>query len=159
MIDGAPKIVKLTIYLHENLVEVRSPVREFSTGNPPLSDLRCEHRPEPVPTKPHRPLGDINPALVSRSSTFRSESGKRMYIITARRMISGEVLKYLNRLRIRGGSGIAIQRSNLSSSDKTTPDHRGRTHHQWPAQIAIAHLRYPPEALLAAGRALSRHQA
>ena len=28
-----------------------------------------------------------------RSSTLRSDSGKRTYIITARRMISGEVLK------------------------------------------------------------------
>ncbi len=35
------------------------------------------------------------PRSCSRSSTFRSERGKRMYSITARRMISGLVLKYL----------------------------------------------------------------
>jgi hypothetical protein len=35
----------------------------------------------------------------SRSPTFLSESGNRTYIITASRMISGEVLKYLNGLR------------------------------------------------------------
>ncbi|CUH42703.1 hypothetical protein RUM4293_01592 [Ruegeria atlantica] len=35
------------------------------------------------------------PRSCNRSSTFRSESGKRMYSITARRMISGLVLKYL----------------------------------------------------------------
>jgi len=39
----------------------------------------------------------------SRCSTVRSESGKRIYIITARRMTSGEVLKNLNGLRIGGG--------------------------------------------------------
>jgi len=33
------------------------------------------------------------PCSCSRSSTLRSDSGKRMYIITARRMISGLVLK------------------------------------------------------------------
>ena len=31
-----------------------------------------------------------------RSSTFRGDIGKRMYSFTAKRMISGEVLKYLN---------------------------------------------------------------
>ena len=36
------------------------------------------------------------PRSCRRSSTLRSESGKRTYSITARRMISGRVLKYLN---------------------------------------------------------------
>ena len=36
------------------------------------------------------------PRSCQRSSTLRSESGKRRYSITARRMISGLVLKYLN---------------------------------------------------------------
>ncbi len=35
------------------------------------------------------------PRSCSRSSTFRSESGNRIYSITARRMISGLVLKFL----------------------------------------------------------------
>jgi hypothetical protein len=35
-----------------------------------------------------------------RSSTFRNESGNRVYIITARRMISGLVLKYRKGLRL-----------------------------------------------------------
>lgn len=34
------------------------------------------------------------PRSWSRSSTFRNDRGKRTYIITAKRMISGEVLKY-----------------------------------------------------------------
>ena len=36
------------------------------------------------------------PRSCQRSSTLRSESGKRRYSITAKRMISGLVLKYLN---------------------------------------------------------------
>ena len=37
-----------------------------------------------------------------RSSTCRNDSGKRTYIMTAKRIISGEVLKYRNGLRISG---------------------------------------------------------
>jgi hypothetical protein len=45
------------------------------------------------------------PRSCSKSSTFRSESGYQTYIITARRMISGEVLKYrkMRALLIRSG--------------------------------------------------------
>jgi hypothetical protein len=45
------------------------------------------------------------PRSCSRSSTLRSESGNRMYIITARRMISGLVLKYLKGERFVIGAG------------------------------------------------------
>ena len=38
----------------------------------------------------------LMPRSCRRSSTLRSESGKRTYSITAKRMISGLVLKYLN---------------------------------------------------------------
>ena len=40
------------------------------------------------------------PRSCRRSSTFRNESGNRVYIITARRMISGLVLKYRKGLRL-----------------------------------------------------------
>src|SRR5271166_4887038 len=40
------------------------------------------------------------PRSASRSSTLRSESGYRTYIITTRRMTSGELLKYRNGLLI-----------------------------------------------------------
>ncbi len=47
-------------------------------------------------THPEGLLAHIDAALVrAKSSTFRRDIGKRTYIITARRMISGEVLKYL----------------------------------------------------------------
>jgi hypothetical protein len=50
-----------------------------------------------------------------------------MYIITARRMISGEVLKYLNGLRITRSYETDASRSNPSSSDGVDgPDQRHR---------------------------------
>ena len=39
---------------------------------------------------------------VTRQGTCRNESGNRTYIITAKRMISGDVLKYRNRFLIEG---------------------------------------------------------
>ena len=41
-------------------------------------------------------MADFNASFVQKSSTLRSENGKRTYSITAKRMISGLVLKYLN---------------------------------------------------------------
>jgi len=38
-------------------------------------------------------VADLDASLMQKISTFRSESGNRTYIITARRMTSGEVLK------------------------------------------------------------------
>jgi hypothetical protein len=38
------------------------------------------------------------PRSANRSSTLRKDSGYRTYIITTRRMISGELLKYRNGL-------------------------------------------------------------
>ncbi len=49
-----------------------------------------------MPPEPHRLVADVEAALVQQSSTLRSDSGNRMYIMTAKRMISGLVLKYLN---------------------------------------------------------------
>jgi hypothetical protein len=42
---------------------------------------------------PHRLVTNVDPALGKQSSTFRSDSGKRTYIIATRRMISGDELK------------------------------------------------------------------
>ncbi len=44
------------------------------------------------------------PRSCSKSSTFRSDSGNRTYIITARRMISGDVLK------LRNGEGFVVRK-------------------------------------------------
>ena len=47
-------------------------------------------------TVANRVMPAPTPRSCRRSSTLRSESGKRTYSITAKRMISGLVLKYLN---------------------------------------------------------------
>ena len=47
------------------------------------------------------------PLSCRRSSTLRSDNGNRIYIITASRMISGEVLKYRKGLRFVMPSGYA----------------------------------------------------
>ena len=47
-------------------------------------------------TVANRVMPSPTPRSCRRSSTLRSESGKRTYSITAKRMISGLVLKYLN---------------------------------------------------------------
>ena len=47
-------------------------------------------------TMANRVMPAPTPRSCRRSSTLRSESGKRTYSITAKRMISGLVLKYLN---------------------------------------------------------------
>ena len=93
VIDGSPEVVLFAIDLHEHLVEVPAPAARSHALDPLIADLRGEHWPEPVPPEPHRFLADVDAPSCSRSSTLRSERGKRMYIIAARRMISGLVLK------------------------------------------------------------------
>ena len=66
--------------------------------DPLLADLGGEHRAKPVPPEPDGLMADVDPALGRRSSTLRSESGYLTYIITTRRMTSGELLKYRNGL-------------------------------------------------------------
>ncbi len=61
--------------------------------NAPLPDLRSEHRTEPVPPEPHCFVADIDTTLEQKIFYLFSDSGKRMYIITARRITSGELLK------------------------------------------------------------------
>jgi len=75
--------------------------RATSTSNmraiarPALSYLSGKHRTEAVPPLADGSLVDINPALVQQSSTFRSDRGNLTSSITARRIISGLVLKHL----------------------------------------------------------------
>jgi hypothetical protein len=59
-----------------------------------LADLGGEHRAKPIPQN----RGLVADVAASRSSTLRSESGYLTYIITTRRITSGELLKYRNRL-------------------------------------------------------------
>ncbi len=59
--------------------------------NAPLPDLRGEHRTEPVPPKPHDFVADIDTAL--EQEIFYLPKRQRIYIITTRRITSGELLK------------------------------------------------------------------
>lgn len=63
-----------------------------------LADMPSEHRPEAIPPETYRLVAQIDPLSASKSSTFRSDSRNRTYIITTKRMISGEELKYRNGL-------------------------------------------------------------
>ena len=61
--------------------------------NPPLSDLGGEYRAKPVPPEPDGLVAEVDPSLGQKSSTLRNDSGYFTYISTARRIISGELLK------------------------------------------------------------------
>ena len=60
VIDGAPKVVPFAIDLHENLVEMPLPMARSQPLDPEFPDLRGEHRPEPMPPKPHRFVADVD---------------------------------------------------------------------------------------------------
>ena len=63
-----------------------------------LTNFGREHRAKPVPPELNGLVVMSIPRSASRSSTLRSDSGYRTYIITTRRMTSGELLKYWNGL-------------------------------------------------------------
>ena len=66
MIDGPPKVVPLTVDLHEHLVQMPAPPAGFHARNPALSDLGREHRAEPMPPVSHRFMADIDAAFVQQ---------------------------------------------------------------------------------------------
>ena len=66
MIDGAPQVVTLAIDLHEDLVEMPTPVAGFHALDPALPDLRSEHRPEPMPPKSDRLVANVDAPLVQQ---------------------------------------------------------------------------------------------
>jgi hypothetical protein len=68
-----------------------------------LANLGGEHRAKPATREPDGLVADVDPALANRSSTLRTDSEYRTYIITTRRMTSGELLKYRNGLLIHRG--------------------------------------------------------
>jgi len=84
----------LAIYLHEDLIQMPPPLRMLTHGLRSFSsDLGREHRTKPVPPVTHAFMTNVDATLVQQSSTLRNESGNRTYIITARRIILGDVLK------------------------------------------------------------------
>ena len=61
-------------------------------------DVASEHRAEPLPPVPHRLVTDVVPTLKEQVLHVPQRSGKRRYIITTRRITSGEELKYRKEL-------------------------------------------------------------
>ena len=67
MIHGPPQEVRLTVDLHENLVEMPTPVRIFAHSARPLSaDLGSENRTKSVLPETNRFVADVNSALVEQ---------------------------------------------------------------------------------------------
>jgi hypothetical protein len=97
MVDGAPKIAKLAVDLHKRLIQMPTPLRVAAyVRYPPLSDLGSKHRTKPVPPKPDRLMADVDPALGQEILDVAQRQRDFTYIITTRRITSGELLKYRN---------------------------------------------------------------
>jgi len=91
---------------------------------PPMmkASLPDRGRTEPVPPEPHRFVTDVDARSNRISSTCRSDSGKRIYIITTRRITSGELLKLRKGLRIAGGEGSSPGGSSQFTLTMPIPD-------------------------------------
>jgi hypothetical protein len=58
VIDGPSKIMKLTVDLHQSLVDL--PEAVVAGPHPPLADVASEERAKAVPLKPHRLMADVD---------------------------------------------------------------------------------------------------
>jgi hypothetical protein len=94
VVDRSPQVDHLAVELHVHLIKMPAPMAKAAHGRDTLpADVGREQRAKAVPPVPHRLATDIVPRSKSRSSTFRNESGKRTYIMTPRRITSGDELK------------------------------------------------------------------
>jgi hypothetical protein len=101
MVDGAPKVAELAVDPHKDLIQMPAPLRIVAHArDAPFADLGSEHWTKPVPPEADGLVLMSMPRSAKRSSTLRSDSGYLTYIITTRRMTSGELLKYRNGLLI-----------------------------------------------------------
>ena len=67
MIRGPPKVVRFTVNLYENLVQMRLPVRIGTHPADPVSpDFGGKQRPKPVPPKSNCLMADVDPALMQK---------------------------------------------------------------------------------------------
>ena len=67
VIDGAPEVVLHAVDLHENLIQMPSPLRTLPHRMRSfLPDLRCEHRSETVPPMTHTFMTNIDAALMEQ---------------------------------------------------------------------------------------------
>ena len=102
VVDGSPEVVPLAVDLYEK--PRRGAIASGWISCPPdapLPDLGGEHRPKPVPPKPNRLVTDLDSTLVQQILNVpKRQRGTGVYIMTAKRMISDDVLKYLKGSRL-----------------------------------------------------------
>jgi len=68
VIDDPPKIVELTVGLHENPID--APAAEIASPQPTLGEVTSEQGAKAVPSIPHRLVSGLGPGASSRFSTF-----------------------------------------------------------------------------------------
>ena len=83
--------MRLPVDADKHLVQVPAPVRIRMALNTAFPDLCGEHRTEPVPPETNGFMADIDATL--KQQILNLSQRERMYIITVRRIISGELLK------------------------------------------------------------------
>ena len=66
VIDRAPEVMHLTVYLHEHLFETPPPGARTHALDPAFPDLGREHRPEPMPPEPDRLVADLDASLAQK---------------------------------------------------------------------------------------------
>jgi hypothetical protein len=66
VIDRAPGVIRLTVYLQENLVQVARPFRGIIVDSSLRTKLCREHRAKAIPQEPHRLMRDNDPALMKQ---------------------------------------------------------------------------------------------
>lgn len=66
MVHSAPKVVSLTVDLHENFVDMPLPVARAHHFDPAIPNLALEHRTEPMPPKPNCFAPDTDAAIMKQ---------------------------------------------------------------------------------------------
>jgi len=67
MINGTPRVMRHSINLHKNLIQMPLPVRTCAHPADPVSpDLSSKHRAKSIPPVPHRFVTDVDASLVQQ---------------------------------------------------------------------------------------------
>lgn len=123
MIDSAPEVVPLVLNLHEDLVQMPSPVAGLHALNPSLPDLRSQQLSEGMPPEPHRLVADLDTAFAEEVLDIPQR--KREADIEHHRPADdlGAGFERLERavFGYEGTVGQLAARLKQSSSDKTIP--------------------------------------
>ena len=102
MVDGAPQIAELAVDLHKHLVQMPAPLQIAAhVRDASLPNLGGEHWAKTVPPELDGLVADVDPTLGQQILDVAQRQRDRTYIITTRRMTSGELLKNRNGLLMR----------------------------------------------------------